>query len=121
MLEVKLPWPHKSLFPNAKGGRHWGAFQVQKEKARTVGFMLMKSALGAHEVSVLKRVPLHITFYAPDRRRRDVDGMHGAIKHHLDGMAKALGVDDSVFRPVTLDVGLDPAKQGYVIVEVGHA
>lgn len=120
MLEIKLPWPHKSLFPNAKGGRHWSAFQVQKEKARAVGLMLTKTALGAHKIELSEREPLRITFYMPNRIRRDVDGMHGAIKHHLDGMAKALGVDDSIFRPVTLDVDLDPAKQGYVIVEVGR-
>ena len=121
MLEIKLPWPHKSLFPNAKGGRHWGSFQVQKAQARNTGFMLTKSVLGVHEFGVLKRVPLRITFYAPDRRRRDVDGMHGAIKHHLDGIAQALGVDDSIFRPVVLDVGLDPERLGFVLAEVGHA
>lgn len=120
MLEIKLPWPHKSLFPNAKGGRHWSAFQVQKQKARTVGLMLTKTALGTRKVELSEREPLRITFYMPNRIRRDVDGMHGAIKHHLDGIAQALGVDDSIFRPVVIDVDLDPAKKGFVLVEVGN-
>ena len=119
MLEVKLPWPHKALFPNAKGGRHWGSFQAQKIKARNDGQVATRAALGTNKVALSGKEPLRITFYAPDRRKRDVDGMHGAIKHHLDGMAKALGVDDSIFRPVVLDVELDPAKKGFVLVEVG--
>lgn len=120
MLRIKLPWPHKSLFPNAKGGRHWGSFQAQKEKARTAGLALTKAALGARKVELSEREPLRITFYMPNRTRRDVDGMHGAIKHHLDGIAQALGVDDSIFRPVVIDVDLDPAKKGFVLVEVGN-
>lgn len=121
MLEIKLPWPHKSLFPNAKGGRHWSTFQVQKQKARTVGLMLTKTALDVHKIEFSEREPLRITFYMPSRIRRDVDGMHGAIKHHLDGIAQALGVDDSIFRPVVIDVGLDPEKLGFVLVEVDSA
>jgi Holliday junction resolvase RusA-like endonuclease len=60
-----------------------------------------------------------ITFAAPDRIRRDLDNLHGAMKASLDGIAKALGVDDSRFVPVTLDRVLDKQKQGFVIVEIG--
>ncbi|MEZ2742657.1 hypothetical protein ACBP93_08500 [Paenalcaligenes hominis] len=81
--------------------------------------MAAKAAKGEKNLVGLKRVPLTIVFFMPDRRRRDVDGMHGAIKHHLDGIAQALGVDDSIFRPVVIDVDLDPAKKGFVLVEVG--
>lgn len=93
---------------------------MQKQKARTAGLTLTKTALGTHKIDLSEKEPLRITFYAPDRRRRDVDGMHGAIKHHLDGIAQALGVDDSIFRPVVIDVDLDPAKKGFVLVEVGR-
>lgn len=120
-LMITIPWPDKALFPNARGGRHWASFQRQKEKARTDGYMAAKAAKGEKNLVGLKRVPLTIVFFMPDRRRRDVDGMYGAIKHHIDGMAKALGVDDSVFRPVKLDVARDGDKKGFVILEVGHA
>jgi crossover junction endodeoxyribonuclease RusA len=39
--------------------------------------------------------------------------MLSAIKHGLDGLAAAIGVDDSMFRPITLDVG-EPVKGGCV-------
>ncbi|AQS50537.1 hypothetical protein PAEH1_01405 [Paenalcaligenes hominis] len=117
---VIFNWPHRALFPNARNGKHWGSFQQHKVKARNDGYAFTRSAIKQPNIKG-ERVPLHITFYAPDRRRRDIDGMLGAMKHHIDGMAKALGVDDSVFRPVTIDVELDPAKKGFVLVEVGHA
>lgn len=120
MLEIKLPWPNKALFPNARGGRHWTVTQPHKVKARRDGLLATKAALGANKVELSEKEPLHITFYMPNRTKRDVDGMHGAIKHHLDGIAKALGVDDSIFRPVTIDVDLDPSKKGFVLVEVGN-
>lgn len=52
-----------------------------------------------------KNIHLTIIFYPPDNRRRDLDNCHAAIKSGLDGMASALGVDDRVFRPITLDFG----------------
>ncbi|MCQ9618374.1 hypothetical protein L1889_18210 [Paenalcaligenes niemegkensis] len=120
MIEIRLSWPESALFPNARGGRHWASFQKHKEKARTDGYMAAKAAVGIAKPELSHRVPLSITFATPNRIRRDIDGMHGAIKHHLDGIAKALGVDDSVFRPVLIDVELDPAKRGFVRVEVGN-
>ncbi len=53
---------------------------------------------------------LDITFYPPDRRKRDLDNMLGAIKYGLDGIAKASGVDDygwslTISRGVPVDGG----------------
>lgn len=120
MLEIKLPWPNKALFPNERNGRDWRATHPHKVKARRDGLLATKAVLGANKVEFSDREPLRITFYMPNRTKRDVDGMHGAIKHHLDGIAKALGVDDSIFRPVVIDVDLDPAKKGFVLVGVGN-
>lgn len=39
-----------------------------------------------------------LTFVPPDRRKRDDDNMIAAFKPGRDGMADALGVDDSRFR-----------------------
>lgn len=41
-----------------------------------------------------------IDFYPPDRRRRDEDNAIAAMKHGLDGVANAIGVDDSRFKLV---------------------
>jgi crossover junction endodeoxyribonuclease RusA len=43
-------------------------------------------------------VHLWITFFPPDRRRRDDDNIIGSLKNGRDGVADALGIDDSRFR-----------------------
>lgn len=118
-LTITLPWPDPALFPNAKGGKHWASFQAQKVRARQDGYFAAKQALGAHTITLSERTPVKATFVFPDRRNRDIEGCIGAIKHHIDGIAQALGIDDKLFRPWTLDDGLDTKKQGFVIVEIG--
>ena len=51
-----------------------------------------------------ERVHVRVTFHPPDMRARDLDNMFASIKGGLDGLADALGIDDSWFRPVTIDV-----------------
>lgn len=116
---ITLSWPDKALFPNRKGGRHWSVYQKAKEAARTEGYMATKEVVGRAEPMLCDTAPVTITFHMPDRRRRDIDGLYGAIKHQIDGIAKALGVDDSIFRPVTLNDALDTSKRGFVTVEIG--
>ncbi len=65
-------------------------------------------------------MPVKATFVYPDRINRDIEGCIGAIKHHVDGIAKALGVDDRIFRPWTLDDCLDKQGRGFVIIEIGE-
>lgn len=118
-ISILLPWPDPSLMPNRKHGRHWGGTQAAKIKARTDGYMAVKEVLGRKSIELPERFPVRLTFYAPDRRRRDLDNLHSACKAALDGIAKALGADDSRFRPVTLDASFDAAGRGFVFVEIG--
>lgn len=64
------------------------------------------------------QMPLRLTFFAPNKIRRDLDNLLAAMKPSLDGMAQALGVDDSLFRPITIDLALDPQKIGFVEVTI---
>lgn len=57
-----------------------------------------------------------ITFFPPDRRKRDDDGMIGAFKNGRDGVADALGSDDHKFRP-TYCFG-EPVKGGRIEVTI---
>lgn len=118
-ITIRLPWPDSRLMPNRKNGRHWSSTQSVKVKARMDGAMATRQAVGRHAVNLTDRIPVKITFAAPDRVRRDLDNLHAACKAALDGIAKALGVDDSRFAPITLDKALDTKKRGFVIVEVG--
>lgn len=118
-LTITLPWPDSMLFPNRRRGS-FRKFQPFIEAAREIGYYAAKEALGRNTMNISARTPVKLLFVMPDKRNRDSDGLHGAVKHHLDGIARALGVDDKVFRPVTIDDALDTAKQGFVLVEIGQ-
>lgn len=117
-LTIKLPWPARELFPNQKARGNFRRHQDQREEARRIGFYQAKHALGRNVVTLGARNAIRLTFVMPNRINRDCDGMHGAVKHHIDGIAKALGVDDKVFRPVIIDDALDSEKQGFVLVDI---
>lgn len=117
-LTIILPWPDPMLFPNRRRGS-FRKFQPFIEAARDIGYYATKEALGRNTIQISGRTPVKLMFAMPDKRNRDSDGLHGAVKHHLDGIAKALGVDDKLFRPVTVDDCLDTEKQGFVLVEIG--
>ena len=118
-ITIVLPWPSPSLMPNRKNGRHWGATHSPKIKARTDGENAARHALGRNTLAAADRMRCRVTFFAPDRRRRDLDNLLASMKPYLDGIAKALGADDSIFRPVVLDDCLDKQKKGFVLVEIG--
>ncbi|MCZ4331083.1 hypothetical protein [Castellaniella denitrificans] len=120
-ITIVLPWPDSRLMPNRKNGRHWAGTQAAKARARMDGAMSAKQAVGRNTVCLPEQIPVKITFAAPDRIRRDLDNLHAAMKASLDGIAKALGVDDSRFVPVTLDRVLDAKKEGFVMIEIGGA
>ncbi|MDS1142406.1 hypothetical protein RE432_18385 [Pusillimonas sp. SM2304] len=118
-LTIILPWPDTSLMPNRKNGRHWGNTQAAKVRARQDGYFGAKQAVGANKLVMADRLPTRITFVAPDKRSRDLDGLLGCVKANLDGIAQAIGIDDKHFRPMTLDDAIDTQKRGFVKVEIG--
>ncbi len=122
-MKITLPWPDKRLFPNFKRAHHWRVYRPAETQARRDGALLVYAALngGLREVrasfSGQGPVPYRVTFYPPDRRRRDDDGMIGAIKNYRDGICEALGFDDSRLRP-TYEFAA-PEKPGRVEVVIG--
>lgn len=116
-IVIRLSWPDSKLLPNRKNGLHWATHQSAKEAARSEGYWAAKQAIGDWKHTDAA-IPLTILFCPPDKRRRDLDSMLSSCKHGLDGIAKALGVDDSQFRPILIDV-TTVSKPGCVIVAVG--
>ena len=114
-LTIRLPWPDTSLMANRKSGKHWGSTHAAKVRARESAFFAAKEALGRNSLASAGRLPVSITWVAPNRSRL----LH-AEKPRLDGIAAALGIDDSQFRPMTLDGALDVEKKGFVLVEIGR-
>lgn len=97
MNELILPWPNRDLSPNARV--HWSVRAKAAKLARrragdltiVAGWKRMKLPEG--------RLHLWIDAYAPDRRRRDTDGILSSLKSAIDGIADALGIDDRRFVP----------------------
>jgi crossover junction endodeoxyribonuclease RusA len=112
---IELPWPAKELSPNAR--QHWSAAARAKKAYR-----LRCKAVG--DAAGLALVPkgatgvlVHLVFIKPDRRARDWDNMLASMKSGLDGLADAMGVDDSMWR-LSFDVADEPVPAGAVLVTI---
>jgi crossover junction endodeoxyribonuclease RusA len=60
---------------------------------------------------------VRLQFFKPDKRARDWDNMLAAMKSGLDGLADAMGVDDSRWR-LSFDVADETVPGGLVLVSV---
>jgi crossover junction endodeoxyribonuclease RusA len=112
-IVIQLPWPPKELTPNAKRRKHWSSYRTIGNAYRADCKVLTLKQLGPAPQGRI----VAVTFYPPDRRRRDDDGMIGAFKAGRDGVADALRCDDHTFRPA-YSFG-EPTKGGMVLVEIG--
>jgi crossover junction endodeoxyribonuclease RusA len=115
---VTLPWPDKRLKPNGSHG-HWAVVSKARKLAREAARLLTSDAMQKHLATRAHfegehPLPITVTFYPPDRRRRDDDNMVASFKGFRDGIADALGVDDRRFRPHYFFA--EPEKPGRVEV-----
>ncbi len=109
---IDLPWPPKELSPNARV--HWAKKSSAAKRYRADCFALCKQAeLKAPEGDIL----LIIDFFPPDARRRDDDNCLAMFKSGRDGLADALGIDDSRF-VTQLRLSRNPVKGGLVRVRI---
>ncbi|HYG07332.1 MAG TPA: hypothetical protein VD865_13135 [Stenotrophomonas sp.] len=95
MLELTLPWPERLLHPNSRP--HWRPKATATKSARETAQVLAMAAGWKAAQLPEGRLHLWIDFYPPDRRRRDDDGLLASFKAARDGLAQALGIDDSRF------------------------
>lgn len=109
---IRLPWPPAVLSPNARA--HWARRASAAKKYRADAHLLSQ-AMGCRALDC-ETLTAEITFYPPDRRRRDTDNLLAQIKSGLDGIADATGVDDSNWHyGIARD---EPVKGGAVLVHV---
>jgi crossover junction endodeoxyribonuclease RusA len=100
LQNIFLPWPPRELSPNARVHR---LAKARIARIYRQDCYLLAKTSGVHLPP--GRHPVKILFCPPDKKRRDLDNCLASIKAGLDGVAEALGVDDRLFRPVTIDFG----------------
>lgn len=108
-----LPWPPRELSPNSRA--HWGRKSKAAKTYRTQCHLLCKQAGLVAPTS--GKILLSLVFVPADRRRRDDDNCLGAFKAGRDGLADALGIDDSRFI-TRLEISEEVVKGGQVRVRL---
>lgn len=113
MTSLRLIWPPAVLHPNARP--HWAARARAAKQYRMYAKAVARTAgIQAFDGDVAVR----LNFFPPDKRKRDRDGLQSSMKNALDGIADALGVDDSRFRPFSDICEKDPAGLGFVEIHL---
>lgn len=90
--QVVLPWPSSALSPNARG--HWAKRSKAAKSYRLQCYLYAKQA---RLVAPAGRILLDLEFVPPNARRRDDDNLLASFKSGRDGLAEAMGIDDSRF------------------------
>lgn len=115
VAEIVLPWPERDLSPNSRV--HWRKLAEAKKRAKSYGYIAAKKA-GFHTVEWPEgRLYVWINYHPPTRRRYDMDNLIASCKGQFDGIADAMGVDDSrfVFHPF---VHSEPVKHGLIKIRI---
>jgi crossover junction endodeoxyribonuclease RusA len=112
---IALPFPDKILWPNGRGHRmaKHRAFQKHKQWA----YWGTLDALPADIRMVLGPIRLRYTITPKTAHPIDRDNCIAAMKAYQDGIALALGVDDSVFETPEIAFA-EPKKPGGVEVSL---
>lgn len=97
-LTITLDWPDADMSPNARV--HHMALHRARKKAKNAAWGMTKAMmppLGIAYRSWRGPVDVSIAFHPSANRAFDLDNALARLKGHLDGIALALGVDDSTF------------------------
>ncbi|UFS83187.1 endonuclease [Rhizobium sp. T136] len=88
---IFLPWPDRRLSPNAR--QHWASLARAKRQAKQEAYYTaIEAGLGKIEAET---VLVRYSFYPPSRRAYDLDNLVASMKAAADGIAMAIGIDDS--------------------------
>lgn len=113
---ITLPWPDARLSPNAR--THYMALaRVKKAVKRTAYYIALEAG---HKNIAADAVAVRYTFNPPNRRGYDLDNLIASMKAAADGIAEAIGVDDSKWHIAVAPVG-PVVKNGSVTVELEWA
>ena len=106
---IELPWPSATLSPNSRV--HWRTKAGATKSAKNTAWVLAKEAMaraGVNPGAMSGPIVVSLMFHPKQNRQRDLDNCQAMMKAALDGIAQALGVNDSMFRPVSMIGGKMP-------------
>ncbi len=110
---IELPFPSSILSGHAKGNGQWRKIKATKE-LRAIA--LDKAQETDFVIPATGDIQLHVRFVPPDRRGDRINYLN-RMKPIYDGIAEALGINDSRFAIPTFECA-EPAKPGCVQVWV---
>ena len=111
----ELPFPASSLSGHAKGNGQWKKIADTKKHREWARLATLAAGVTAPADGDIR---VHIRF-VPANRRGDRVNFPNRLKPYFDGIADALGVNDSRFLPSY--EFCDPSAPGKVVVEVSPA
>ena len=114
---IELPFPNPKLNPNRSSGDSWKSSRKYRNMAYQTGYVQARVALESQTFEPSPFYSIWITFYPPDKRHRDADNLHAAMKHYIDGICKVLEINDALFRKVTIAFG-EVTNSGGSTVEI---
>ena len=100
-IEITLSLPPKALSPNSRP--HWAAKARATKAHRGEAFLMTRREVARLNTSdkwwsdLDDDILVRSTFYHRVSRRRDRDNATASLKAAMDGIAEAMGVDDSRF------------------------
>lgn len=108
-----FPWPQDQLFVNKSSGKSWKTTRKHKDTYKVACMLIAKRM----KLQPKEDMGLHIVFTPPERKGRapDLDNCLAAFKHGLDGIFKAMNVDDSVINHMIIE---RMPKQGIGFIEI---
>jgi hypothetical protein len=117
MIEIRLPYPHKLLWPNGRT-RVLYAKAAKTKEARHWAIVATAEAQGRRRLAFApdQRIPVHMIV---SRKRGgpypDKDNTVAAAKAYFDGIAERLKVNDRLFETPTVEF-IAPCTGLFVIV-----
>jgi crossover junction endodeoxyribonuclease RusA len=110
---LELPWPPSTLSPNQATGRSWQPIHRARSAYRDA--CCTATLLALHKRTV-RDEPMRLAMEfrpPPDGRDRDRDNLIARMKAGIDGVARALRINDSRFVEVSGRVG-PPAEAAHM-------
>lgn len=111
-MKLSLPLPPSILNPNDKS--HWAKKAKAKAACKLSAYWSCKAAKG--KVSGEGEMTMTVEFRLPGKRKRDADNLLASAKASIDGLSKALDVDDSRFNPITVNRVYNCPQPGEMVI-----